>query len=123
MTSGVVMKSLPDWQQVAVKQFFAQVMWQPPAHPQVEAAIAQAITTEADPAIVEFAGATPKLTLSMPVSAYFSNFDWRGQPPLTRRANPRPSAEALLDLDLLDNVFQAEGKEADVSIGDFSDFF
>jgi hypothetical protein len=123
MTSGIVSTPMPDWQQVSVQQFFAQLRWQPPAPPKAAAAIAPAITDATDTTIVEFAAATPKLTLSMPVNAYFRNFDWRGQPQVSRRASSRPPAEALLDLDLLDNVFQAEGKDANVSIGDFSDFF
>jgi hypothetical protein len=80
-----------------VGEFFAQLNWQ--RRSAAEALPAPSIPTDA--------ADTPVVTLKSESAA-----------------SSRPPAEALLDIDLLENVFQPEGEDkSDISIGDFSDFF
>jgi hypothetical protein len=52
------------------------------------------------------------------VSQYLAQVNWSGA-----ATTKRPSAAELLDLALLENVFDVDGADhPDVSIGDFSDF-
>jgi hypothetical protein len=107
------------WQATSVQQYFTQINWQGPAAALPPIPIAPSPSSDL----------SRDLSENMRVGAFFAQFRWSAKPqpptpsPSERQVN-RPANEALLDLELLENVFLPEGKSGqDISIGDFSDFF
>jgi hypothetical protein len=130
--------SAQTWLQDSVQKYFSQINWQgqeSAVEVRVEARVEPLVKPPVEPPPES---AAEPLSLDLKVGEFFARLDWQGQKlpsqleslsesisvkPAPKSAQ-RPSAEALLDIDLLENVFLPEGKNiSDVTIGDFSDFF
>jgi hypothetical protein len=93
----------PSGRPFSVQTYFARVNWSGPVK------------------TVQPAAPIPR-SRQTKVSQYLAQVNWSGAPIMTTTTK-RPSAAELLDLALLENVFDAhEANHQDVSIGDFSDF-
>jgi hypothetical protein len=122
------------WLDSSVQAYFSQINWQgtaPGAFPSAEAL--EPTIPKGTPAPWSLDVDT-QLSLDLKVGEFVARLNWQGQrqsvlsssqvPLPSPKPSHRPPAEAILDLELLENVFLPEGKEAsDISIGDFSDFF
>jgi hypothetical protein len=151
MSQAVITKTpTPTWQQSSVQQYFSQMNWQKPVpQPTQSAPVSNPLLVPPVPIVTVTPG--EPLGLALPVGQFFARFNWQGQQaavsaaplpelelpgrassaalpvvtkPVAERPSNRPAPEALLDLDLLENVFLPDGKSGEgVSLGDFSDFF
>jgi hypothetical protein len=89
----------PPAQPSSVQSYFARVNWSGPVK------------------TVQPAAPIPR-SRQTKVSQYLAQVNWSGA-----ATTKRPSAAELLDLALLENVFDVDGaNHQDISIGDFSDF-